>query len=251
MNEKPVCLITGAAGGIGAALARRLAAKGTALVLSDRDGDRLAALEAELTAERTDATDVLVRAVDVTVESEVAAVVDAAVGRWGHVDQVSLTAGVESPPGDLEAMSLADYERVMAVNSTGAFLCLKAVLPLMKAAGRGAVVTAASIAGINAVPGQGAYAVSKHAVIGLTRAAAVEAGRYGVRVNAVLPGPIDTDMMTRIRRDSVSTPLGGGTLLGRMGTPDEAAAVIAFLLSDDASFVTNSYWTVDGGRLAV
>jgi len=125
------------------------------------------------------------------------------------------------------------------------------VLPLMKAAGRGAVVAAASIAGINAVPGQGVYGVSKHALIGLTRAAAVEAGPYGVRVNAVVPGPIDTDMMTRIRRDSPSAPMGGGTLLGRMGTPDEAAAVIAFLLSDDASFVTNSFWTVDGGRLAV
>lgn len=138
-------------------------------------------------------------------------------------------------------MTLAAYERVMAVNATGAFLCMRAVLPLMKAARRGAVVATASIAGINAVPGQGAYAVSKHALIGLTRAAAVEAGPYGVRVNAVLPGPIDTAMMARIRRDSASTPMGGGTLLGRMGTPDEAAAVIAFLLSNDASFVTNSH----------
>ena len=247
MGTNRTCLITGAAGGIGAALARRLAAQGTALVLTDRDGDRLASLEAELTG----VTEVTTQIADVTIESEVGALVDTAVRRHDGLDQLAMVAGIEGPPGDLEEMTPADYERVMAVNTTSAFLCLRAVLPLMKAARRGAVVATASTAGINAISGYGAYSVSKHALIGLTRAAAVEAGPCGVRVNAVLPGPIATDMMTRIRRDSPATSIGGGTLLGRMGTPEEAAAVIAFLLSDDAGFVTNSYWTVDGGRLAV
>ncbi|GAA4556970.1 SDR family oxidoreductase [Pseudonocardia xishanensis] len=240
----PVCLITGAAGGIGAATARLLASRGARLVVADRDAEGLAAVAAELSPR----TEVLARIIDLTVEAEVDALVEAAVTTFGGLDQVSLTAGMESPHGTLEELSLADYERVMAVNATSAFLCLKAVLPHMKRAGRGSIVSTASIAGLAAVPGQGVYSAAKHAMIGLTRAAAVEAGAFGVRVNAVLPGPIDTGMVTRIRAGSASTPVGGGTLLGRMGTPAEAAAVIAFLLSDGAAFVTNSYWTADGGR---
>ena len=247
MAKNQSCLITGAAGGIGAALARRLAAQGTALVLSDLDGDRLASLETELSG----LTEVTTKIADMTVESDIAALVDTALRHHGTLDQLALVAGIEGTAGDLEETTPAGYERIMAVNTTSAFVCLRAVLPRMKAARRGAVVATASTAGLNAVAGYGPYSVSKHALIGLTRAAAVEAGPFGVRVNAVLPGPIATEMMTRIRRDAPSTSIGGGTLLGRMGTPDEAAAVIAFLLSDDASFVTNSYWTVDGGRLAV
>lgn len=244
-------IVTGAAGGIGAALVKRLAERGDNVVLVDLDVDALAkvAADAGLTQERS----LLLRA-DVSREEDVEAYVDRTLETFGRIDAFANNAGIESPVGAIEDQSLDTLDRLYNVNVKGVFLGLAKVLPVMKRQGNGAVLNTSSLAGIMGAPGMSPYIMSKHAVVGLTRTAAAEVAADGVRVNAVLPGTINTGMMRRIEDSSgvaeaFKDANEAATPLGRYGEADEVAAVMAFLLTDDASFVTASLYTVDGGMV--
>ncbi len=242
-------LVTGAASGIGAATARALARDGARVLLADVDdalGEKTAAAIAESGGEAA------YRHVDVTDEAEVEAMVRDAVERFGRLDCAVNNAGVTGGFGLVHQQRLADWEGTLSVNLTGVFLCVKHELPVMQEQGGGSIVNLASGAGVIGVPGLSPYCASKHAVLGLTKTAALENARTGVRVNAVCPGSIDTPMLQRImdldpgmRKMIVKNQPGG-----RLGTPEEIAEAVAWLCSDRASFVTGESLLVDGGAIA-
>ena len=235
-----VALVTGAASGIGRAAAQALAAAGHALVLADVD-------EAGCRETARGLADARIVRCDVSVEADVAAAVRSAVEAFGRLDVLVQSAGIEGPVKPLVEQTAADWARVFAVNVYGSFFGLRHALPVMAAAGVGSVVNVASVAGLNAFPLHAAYAVSKHAVVGMTRTAAVEMARAGVRVNAVCPGFTDTPMVTDgLRRTGQSADdLVRRIPARRLGTPGEVAAAILYLCS--AAYVTGQTLVVDGG----
>jgi len=246
-------LITGAAGGIGRAAALRFAAAGAAVHLVDRDAGALSRVEAEV---RDTGAAVSSTVADVTEPSEVAGFVQDARRHRGRIDAFFNNAGIEGPVADLAEYPIEGFDRVMAVNARGVFLGLRHVLPVMLAQGGGAIVNTGSLASERGLPGSGAYNASKHAVLGLTRTAAAEVARDNVRVNAVLPGMIDTRMLRSLAFELSGDVEAGLRFMGsvapqaRTGDADEVAAVVIFLCSDDASFVNGVGWPVDGGALA-
>ncbi|MHA6615975.1 SDR family NAD(P)-dependent oxidoreductase [Pseudonocardia sp. DLS-67] len=245
-----VCLITGAAGGLGSATARRLAAEGVRLVLVDVDGDRLAALAEELPGP------VLVRTGDVASEADVDAAVAAGVAEFGRIDLHHLNAGIPGPLVRLPDLSVADWDRVMGINLRGVFLGVRAAFRQYEAQeGGGAIVLTASIASLRGSDDLLAYQASKHGVLGLLKGAALYGGPIGVRVNAVAPGIVPTALFA-----GAGTGPGGGddmarraatTPLRRPGTGDEIASVVAFLLGEGAAYMTGEVVSVDGGAAAV
>ncbi len=235
----PSALITGAASGIGRAAARALAAAGYSLTLADIDADGLAETAQGLAGARTIACNVSVEA---DVQAAVALATDA-----GPLGALVQSAGIEGPVKALVEQSEADWARVFGVNVMGSFFGLKHALPRM--ARGGSVVNVASVAGLNAFPLHAAYSASKHAVIGLTKTAAIEAARQGVRVNAVCPGFTDTPMVADGLRQMGQTmeELVRRIPARRLGTADEVAAAIAYLCSDAAAYVTGQTLVLDGG----
>ena len=252
--EGKVVLITGAAGGIGRAAAVRFAAEGARLGLVDlsRDGLR----ETMAAVEKAGGTGHPVEA-DVTRSADVARYAAAVSERWGGVDCFFNNAGIL---GDVRA--LVDYpeetfDRVLAVNVKGVWLGIKTVAPLLRARGGGVIVNTASIAGLRGSRNLVAYTASKHAVVGLTRTAALELAPAGVRVNAVCPSPIDTAMVQALEQGaSPANPaafherMAATIPLRRYGQPEEVAALVAFLCSADAAYITGGIYTVDGGSMA-
>ena len=249
-----VCLITGAAGGLGSATARRLAADGARLVLMDIDADRLAALASELPVET------VVHAGDVASEADVDAAVAAGVAEFGRIDLHHLNAGVPGPLTRLADLSVEDWDRVMGINLRGVFLGVRAAFRQYEAqagdgASGGAIVLTASIASLRGSDDLLAYHASKHGVLGILKGAALYGGPIGVRVNAVAPGIVPTALFA-----GAGTAPGGGddmvsraatTPLRRPGTGDEIASVVAFLLGDGAAYMTGEVVSVDGGAAAV
>ena len=243
-------LVTGAAGGQGSAVARRLAAEGATIALSDLDGARLEALASELGT----STRVIICPADVTSEVAVeAACAAAATGLGGvpGIDALYNNAGVYleelDQPADL--LPLYVWERTLAVNATGAYLFCKHALPAIRAA-RGTIVNVSSTAGHAGDPHCHAYAASKGALIALTLSIAQRYGPEGVRAIALCPGFIETRMVEFASNDpAIAEAIRSGTALRRFGTPDEIAHVAAFLLSDEASFVTSTVIDAHGGLI--
>ena len=248
-RSKPaVAIVTGGAGGIGAAAARAIAARGAYVAVADL---RPAAAEETAARLRGEGFDVEAVGVDVGSEPSVRAMVETVLSRRGRIDILVNNAGVESSSPFME-ITLAEFERVMRVNTTSVWLCCQAVIPTMLRQGSGCIVNVSSVAGQRGggLLGTTAYATSKGAVIAMTKGLAREFSKSGIRINAVSPSLTMTDLAQR-QLDR----LAPGTLdrviamtpIGRAGQAEEIAAVIAFLTSDDASFVAGHVLNVDGG----
>ena len=248
-----VAVVTGAAGVIGAATMRLLAERGAKIVAVDRRQHDLQAAIRELPA----SAQALAVTTDVTREDDVAGYVRAAVDQFGAIDVFYNNAGVEGEIAPITRYSLEAFRKVIDVNVIGVFLGLKHVLPVMLKQNRGSIINTASIAGLIGSHDIAAYSASKHAVIGLTKSAALECTATAVRVNCVCPGLIDSRMLSAIieGRNPSSAPVPEGKIVERiparrLGQASEVASIVAFLASDEASYVSGSAYTVDGGRVA-
>lgn len=233
--EGRVALVTGAASGIGAATAAVLRSRGATVVATDvRPGDGIQAL-------------------DVTDELAVDALVASIVDRHGRLDLAANVAGTSGVYAEVADSATADWRATMAVNLDAVYFCMRAELRAMRAQGAGSIVNVASSAGRMGVPGLAAYAASKHGVLGLTKSAALEVARAGIRVNAVCPGSVRTPMLRSFvgGDEEVLEKMGRRAPMGRLGDPDEIAEAVVWLLSGAASFVTGSVVEADGGVAAI
>jgi NAD(P)-dependent dehydrogenase (short-subunit alcohol dehydrogenase family) len=247
-----VALVTGAASGLGAETARRLARDGAAVLLTDRDVTAGEAVAAAIVATGQRAAFL---AHDVTGEDDWRRAVAVAKDRFGRLDILVNNAGIVGNQLDLMTHSLDDWRRILAVNLDGVFLGMRAVGPVMAAQGGGSIINLSSIMGKVAMPNVAAYAASKGGVLMLTKAAAVEWAPLGIRVNSVHPGFIDTPMVANALHatengNEMRTMIIAAHPLGRLGVPREIADAILFLASDESSFMTGAELVVDGGYTA-
>lgn len=245
---KPVVLVTGALTGIGRATALAFAQAGARVVVSGRRNDAGHALAAELRDLGAEAE--FMRA-DVRYDVEVRELIDQTVARFGCLDVAVNNAGTEGKPGPITEQTAESYLATFDTNVLGTLLSMKHEMRVMQRQGHGSIVNLSSTMGHKGAPGAALYTASKHAVEGLTKAAALEGAAFGVRVNAVAPGPVDTDMLTRFTGTADrKTGLIAGVPLKRSGRPEEIAQAILFLTSEQASFVTGQIVSVDGGKSA-
>jgi NAD(P)-dependent dehydrogenase (short-subunit alcohol dehydrogenase family) len=243
-----VVLITGALTGIGRAAAIAFAKEGARVVVSGRRDKEGKALEAELTGLGADAF--FVRA-DVRHDEDVAALLEATVARFGQVDAAVNNAGTEGQPGPVLQQTAESYAATFETNVLGTLLCMKHEMRVMQAQGNGSIINISSTYGHKGAAGASVYSASKHAVEGLTKSAALECAASGVRVNAVAPGPTDTDMLDRFTGNPQrKAAMASAVPLGRAGRPEEIARVIVFVASAAASFLTGQIVAVDGGKSA-
>jgi NAD(P)-dependent dehydrogenase (short-subunit alcohol dehydrogenase family) len=245
--EGRVALVTGAAQGIGRACALAFAREGAKVMVSD------AKPEGESTAKeiQQQGGDAAFLRCDVTREGEIETLVLGTVEHFGRLDCAHNNAGGPGVGGPVTEITSEDWNHVLALNLTSVFHCMKYELPIMIKQGRGAIVNTASGAGLIAVPGLAHYAAAKHGLLGLTKTAALENARTGVRINAICPGSVDTPALRvhiakdpRIEKAIVASQPGG-----RLGTPDEIAEAVVWLCSDRASFVHGESFVVDGGAV--
>lgn len=245
-----VAVVTGAGAGIGRAAALAFSAEGLKVVVADLD-----VAGGEGTVELITAaggTAVFVRC-NVTLEADVEQLMAQTISHYGGLDYAFNNAGIEIEQGRLADGTQDEFDAIMGVNVKGVWLCMKYQLPLMLARGGGAIVNTASVAGLGAAPKMSIYSASKHAVIGLTKSAAIEYAKKGVRVNAVCPAVIDTDMFRRAYEADPRKAEYAAAIhpVGRIGTVDEVASAVLYLCSDGAAFTTGHALAVDGGALAI
>ncbi|MFJ2366827.1 SDR family oxidoreductase [Pseudomonas sp. NPDC087697] len=244
-----VALVTGAAAGIGRATAQAFAAEGLKVVVADLD---VAGGEGTVELIRAAGGEAVFVRCNVTLEGDVQNLMAQAVSTYGRVDYAFNNAGIEIEKGKLAEGTVDEFDAIMGVNVKGVWLCMKYQLPLMLAQGGGAIVNTASVAGLGAAPKMSIYAASKHAVIGLTKSAAIEYAKKKIRVNAVCPAVIDTDMFRRAYEADPKKADFAAAMhpVGRIGKVEEIASAVLYLCCDGAAFTTGHSLAVDGGVTA-
>ncbi|TLX64781.1 short chain dehydrogenase [Stutzerimonas nosocomialis] len=245
-----VALVTGGAAGIGRATAQAFAQQGVQVVVADLDAPGGQACVEAIRAAGGQAT--FVRC-DVTREADVKAMIEQTLASYGRLDYAFNNAGIEIEKGRLAEGSETEFDAIMGVNVKGVWLCMKYQLPVMLAQGGGAIVNTASVAGLGAAPKMSIYAASKHAVIGLTKSAAIEYAKKQIRVNAVCPAVIDTDMFRRAYEADPRKAEFAAAMhpVGRIGKVEEVAGAVLYLCSDGAAFTTGQALAIDGGATAI
>lgn len=248
--DNQVAIITGAVGSLGKAAANRFLQEGAKVALVDHDEQALK-LYLEQLGSREDVIGIVA---DVTSEKQVSEYVQKVLGKWGKIDIFLNNAGILGKVAFLVDQSSEDYDAIMNVNVKGIFLGLKYVLPIMGGQGNGSVINTSSISGLRGSCRNSLYSASKHAVVGLTKTAALEMADKAVRVNSIHPAPLDSDMMRQIEiginaenPDEVKRYIASCIPLGRYGTMEEVAKLILFLASEDSKFITGSQYRIDGG----
>jgi NAD(P)-dependent dehydrogenase (short-subunit alcohol dehydrogenase family) len=250
-----IALVTGGGNGIGQAACLEFARAGTRVMVVDINAEASAKTVSVIKEMGGEAQ---AFQADVSQAADVQAYVEHTLSAFGRIDAFFNNAGIEGELSPLAEYSEAAWDRVMGVNLKGAFLGLRYVLPVMIGQKKGSIVNTASVAGTLGAPGLAAYSASKHAIIGLTRTAAGEVGRQGVRVNAICPGPINTRMIHSLEQQinpgepsAVARANVARNPMGRYGEPEEVARLVVFLASDESAYVNGVAWLIDGGRTAV
>ncbi len=245
--DNKTAIVTGAAGGIGSAAARRLVAEGAQVMLVDLQEQPLQQLAQEL-GEASQWCQA-----DVSSPDDCNRYLQQTLDSWGKLDLLLANAGIEGTTAPLKDYPLEQFQRVMAVNVYGVWHGLQQAMPVMAAGGGGSIVITSSVAGLQGAPGMAAYVTSKHAVVGLMRTAALEGARHKVRVNTVHPAPIETQMMRNLEKSmnpddphAVHEQMQQAIPFGRYGSAEEVASMMLYLGSDDSSYCTGGTYTVDG-----
>ncbi len=247
--KNQTAFITGASTGIGRATALAFAACGARVALADVNEGAGKEIKSQIENQGGEA---LFIKCDVSLSQDVERALQMTLERWGSLDFAFNNAGIEGASAATSEMSESEWDRVISVNLKGIWLCLRAQIPLMLKKGSGSIVNCSSIAGLVGFQGASAYVASKHGVIGLTKTAALELAKTGVRVNVVCPGVIETPMIERVTHGEaqVTKQLVQGEPMGRMGKPEEIAAAVLWLSSKQSTFVTGHALVVDGGWVA-
>jgi NAD(P)-dependent dehydrogenase (short-subunit alcohol dehydrogenase family) len=246
--ERKIAIVTGGGSGIGEAICKRLAKEGAEVIVADVDAEAAHNVASSICAEGHVAHDL---AVDVTNPEAVEAMVEHAINTCGGLHLAINNAGVYGRQADTANYSLQEWHRVLDVNLNAIFYCMKFEIAAMLKSGKGAIVNISSVLGSVALPTTAAYTAAKHGVVGLTKVAAIEYARYGIRVNAVGPGWIETPLLeANMKSLANNRRMEALQPMGRRGTPEEVAALVCFLLSEEASFITGSYHLVDGAYCA-
>lgn len=245
--ENKVAVITGGAGGIGKVTAKRFLEEGASVVLVDLFEDALAEAKSEL------GENVLTVQADVSKEEDVKNYVAKTLESFNKIDIFFNNAGIEGKVAPITEQKVEDFDQVISVNVRGVFLGLKHILPVMISQKSGSIINTSSVAGLGGSPNVSPYITSKHAVVGLTKAAAVESAPHGIRVNSIHPSPVNTRMMRSLETGLAvdEATMAKSIPLGRYGESSDIASLVVFLASDESTFITGSQYRIDGGMAAL